>query len=174
MRDEGIKEKCCCFFGHRNTSDTEELKRKVYSIAEKLVSEENISIFLFGSKSQFDSLCYKAVTELKEKHPHIKRILVRAEYPYIDENYKASILKNYEDTYFPEHIVNAGRASYIERNFEMIDKSDICVVFYDANYVPKRRSSSRKVVIDHQPKSGTSIAYKYALNKNKTIINTFG
>ncbi len=148
----------CCFFGHRKISETAELRTKICETVERLIVDENIDTFLFGSKSQFDLLCYEAVTELKEKHPHIKRILVRAEYPYIDENYKASILKNYEDTYFPEHIVNAGRASYIERNFEMIDKSDICVVFYDANYVPKQRSSNRKVVIDHQPKSGTSIA----------------
>lgn len=60
---------------------------------------------------------------MKEKYPHIKRIYVRSAYQHIPDWYEESLLKHYEDTYFPEHMENAGRASYMERNQEMIKKA---------------------------------------------------
>ena len=51
-------------------------------------------------------------------------------------------LKHYEGTYFPEHVENAGRASYVEHNQEMINHSKFCVVYYDENYLPPRRKNS--------------------------------
>ena len=112
-----MKENTCCFFGHRTINETEELKSKLIEIIEKLIVDENVDTFLFGSKSRFNSLCLDAVTEIKEKHPHIKRVYVRAEYPYISEHYKSYLLEAYEDTYYPEHIVGSGRAIYVERNY---------------------------------------------------------
>ncbi|MEF9840764.1 MAG: biotin operon repressor, partial [Lachnospiraceae bacterium] len=41
---------------------------------ESLIVNHNVDTFLFGSRSEFDSLCHSLVTELKEKYPHIKRI----------------------------------------------------------------------------------------------------
>ncbi len=168
-----MKEKICCFFGHRKIVDTAELRAKISHIVERLIVDENIDTFLFGSKSQFNSLCHELVTKIKEKHTHIKRVFVRAEYPFIDESYKAYILEDYEDTYYPEHIVNAGKAAYVERNCEMIDKSKICVVYYNPDYAPPRRKASRRDLTAYQPKSGTAIAYDYAVKKKSVIINTF-
>jgi hypothetical protein len=68
------------------------------------------------------------------------------------------LLKNYEDTYYPEKIINSGRASYIERNYEMIDNSQYCIVYYDEPNAPTSR------------KSGTKIALDYAVKKDKQII----
>ncbi len=161
----------CCFFGHRKISDTAELRTKISDIVERLIVDENIDTFLFGSKSRFDSLCHELVTKCKEKHPHIKRVFVRAEYPFIDEKYRAYILEDYGDTYYPEHMVNAGKASYVERNCEMIDKSSVCVVYYNPDYAPPRRRASRRDLTDYQPKSGTKIAYDYAVKKKRRIIN---
>ncbi len=166
-----MKENTCCFFGHRKIEDTEELRTKIIETIEKLIVDENIDTFLFGSKSQFDSLCHELVTKIKEKYPHIKRVFVRAEYPFIDENYRAFLLENYEDTYFPEHMINAGKASYVERNCKMIDKSRVCVVYYNPDYAPARRKSSQSALIEYQPKSGTKIAYEYAFKNKKIIIN---
>ena len=149
----------CCFFGHRTINETEELKTKLIEIIEKLIVENSVDTFLFGSKSRFNSLCLDIVTEIKEKYPHIKRIYVRAEYQYIDEHYKNYLLENYEDTYYPEKIMNSGRASYVERNYEMIDKSHYCIIYYDEQNAPTTR------------KSGTKIALDYAIKKRKNIIN---
>ena len=153
-----VLENTCCFIGHREINVTDELKEKLRVVIECLIVDENINKFLFGSKSQFDDLCYDIVTEIKKKYPHIKRIFVRAEYPYIDENYEAYLLESYEDTYFPKSVLGAGKASYVKRNCEMIDNSRFCILYYKEDYSPKGR------------KSGTKIALAYAEKKKKTII----
>ena len=154
-----MKEKTCCFFGHRTINETDELRERLSEIIEKLIIENSVDTFLFGSKSRFNSLCLELVTKIKEKYPHIKRVYVRAEYPYINEDYKQYLLESYEDTYYPEKILGSGRASYIERNYEMIDNSNYCIVYYDESTAPTIR------------KSGTKIALDYAIKKGKEIIN---
>ncbi len=163
----------CCFFGHRKIDETEELKNNLYEIIESLIVHEKVDTFFFGSKSEFDELCLKTVTKLKEKYPHIKRIYVRSTFPQIPDGYKDSLLEIYEDTYFPAQIKNAGKASYVERNHEMINRSKFCVVYYDRGYLPPRRKTGRRDVFDYQPKSGTAVAYAYAVRKKKEIINVF-
>ena len=148
----------CCFFGHRTINETAEQKSKLIEIIEKLIVDENVDIFLFGSKSRFNSLCLELVTEIKEKYPHIKRIYVRAEYPDINEQYTNYLLESYEDTYYPEHIIGSGRAAYVERNYEMIDNSHYCIVYYDEPNAPTTR------------KSGTKIALDYAIKRKKEVI----
>ncbi len=167
-----MKEKTCCFFGHRKIEDTLELFIKLYDVIERLITEEKIDTFLFGSKSQFNSLCLEIVTALKKTYPHIKRIYVRAEFPYISKDYTDYLLESYDDTYYPEKMIGAGKAVYIERNCEMIDKSRICVVYYSPDYVPALRKAPHHSIHDtYQRKSGTKIAYEYAQKKGKTIIN---
>ena len=60
----------------------------------------------------------------------------------------------------------AGKASYVERNREMIDDSDFCVFFYIEEYKPEH-DPHRKT----SGKSGTKMAYDYAVRKKKPIIN---
>ncbi|MBP3324516.1 MAG: DUF1273 family protein [Clostridia bacterium] len=153
-----MKGNICCFIGHRTIIETEKLKTHLIKIIEKPVTDENVDTFLFGSKSRFNSLCLEAVTEMKEKYPHLKRIYVRAEYPYISEQYKNYLLENYENTYYPERIMNSGRAAYVERNYEMIDNSHFCIVYYNEQSAPTTR------------KSGTKIALNYAVKQGKNII----
>ncbi len=153
-----MKTNTCCFIGHRAIFETEELKTQLYEIIEKLIVEKQVDTFLFGSKSQFNRLCLELVTEIKEKYPHIKRIYVRAEYPYISEHYKNYLLERYEDTYYPETIIGSGRAVYIKRNYEMIDNSRFCIVYYNEKQVPATG------------KSGTKIALDYAIKKGKHVI----
>jgi uncharacterized phage-like protein YoqJ len=153
-----MKRNTCCFFGHRAINETEELKSKLTEIVEKLIVAEKVDTFLFGSKSRFNTLCLEVVTEIKKKHPHIKRVYVRAEYPYISEHYNKYLLENYEDTYYPKKILNSGRAVYVERNYEMIDNSQFCIIYYDEQDAPTTR------------KSGTKIALDYAIKQCKKIV----
>jgi len=157
MEDRNMQEKTCCFFGHREINETEELKNKVYACIERLITEENVDTFLFGSKSRFDSLCLELVTKLKEKYSHINRIYVRAEFPYIRDSYRAYLLKYYDDTYYSEKLLGAGRAVYVERNREMIDKSRFCIVYYDEGHAPKTRKSGTKIALDHALKNKKEI-----------------
>ena len=84
----------CCFIGHKEIDETQELKAKLCKEIERLIEDEGVDTFLFGSKSRFDSLCLELVTKVKEKHPHIKRVYVRAEYPVINDSYKAYLLRS--------------------------------------------------------------------------------
>lgn len=162
--------KTCCFFGHRKLSETEGLRERLYDTIEDLILHQDVDTFLFGSRSDFDHLCLSVVTELKEKHPHIRRIYIRAEFQYINENYRAGLLKRYDDTYYPEQISGSGRAAYVERNQIMIDQSHICIVYYNEDYQPPTRKTSRRDLLPYQPKSGTRIAYEYAQKKGKHIV----
>lgn len=161
----------CCFFGHRKISEADRLKIKVYEVMENLILHKKVDTFLMGSKSGFDRLCREVVSALKEKYTHIRRIYVRAEFPYINDDYEKYLLKNCEETYYPERVRNAGKAVYVERNCEMIDKSEYCIVYFKDGYLPKRRKNNKRDLFDYQPKSGTDIAYQYALRKKKAIIN---
>ena len=161
----------CCFFGHRKVEEPDVVREKVYSLVEELITKNQADRFLFGSKSDFDALCLSVVTELQKQYPRIRRIYVRAEFPYIDKHYTAYLLKSYDETYYPERMVGAGKAVYVERNQEMIDKAEVCVVYYDKNYLPPRRKNSRRDVLDYQPQSGTKLAYDYAVKKGKIIYN---
>lgn len=149
---------------------TQDILSKVKKILESLISEKSVNVFYFGSKSEFDDLCYKVVTDLKEKYPHIKRVYVRAAYKDISDSYKNYLMESFEDTYYPEPIENSGRAVYVEINYEMINKSDYCVVYYDENYEPPKRCNKRNLPYS-QPKSGTKLAYDYALKRKKEILN---
>ena len=85
--------KTCCFFGHRKIEKRDTLKRRLYEIIENLIVNENTDTFLFGSKSEFDSLCYKVVTALKQTYPQIKRVYVRSAFADIDDSYTKYLLK---------------------------------------------------------------------------------
>ena len=89
---EDVKLYTCCFFGHRKITETDELKSNLYSEIEKLIINEKVNTFLFGSKSQFDDLCHTIVTELKEKYPHIKRVYVRVNCPSLCRQHKKECL----------------------------------------------------------------------------------
>ncbi len=171
MLKKDAKLQTCCFFGHRKIIESDSLKDQLYRAIENLIIEEKVDTFLFGSKSAFDKLCLAVVTKLKQKYPHIKRIYVRAEYQHIGDEYRKYLLERYEDTYYPDNIENAGKAVYIKRNYQMIEKSKFCVIYYDENYIPPRRKNSKKEFADYQPQSGTKLAYEYAVRKGLNIIN---
>ena len=52
----------------------------------------------------------------------------------------------------------------------MIDRSDYCVFYYNPNYLPNMRKVSKQSLY-YQPKSGTKLAYDYAVKKGKSIMN---
>lgn len=159
----------CCFFGHRAINETDELRTKLTDTIERLITDENVDTFLFGSKSRFNSLCLELVTEIKEKYPHIKRVYVRAEYPYISKHYKNYLLESYDSTYYPEKIMNSGRAAYVERNYEMINNSKYCIVYYDESNAPTTRKSGTKIAFDYAVKKGRKI-FLFPLKKTNNLL----
>ena len=177
----------CSFFGHRKIEITEELKQKVNEVIEDLIVNHDVLTFLFGSRSDFNYLCHLLVTELKEKYPNIIRkcytcrsetCTLENEREHWEEIYshfkkvKVTLLGVEEEV---EHKAKytSGRASYVERNQAMINDSDYCIFYYDKNYQPEMRKYSKRSIGYYQPKSGTALAYAYAKQKKKIVINVF-
>lgn len=159
------------FIGHRKIQNSELLTEQIKRTVLNLIDEKQVDTFLFGSKSDFNSLCLEVVTELQKERPQIRRIYVRAEYPYISKDYEDYLLESYDATYIPENVINAGKAAYVERNYHMIDKADLCIFYYDENYKPPLKPATRGRITRDQPKSGTKVAYEYAIRQQKEIIN---
>ncbi len=150
------------FIGHRTIDQKMNLAEKLLNTVKELIINEKADIFLFGSRSDFNNLCYDTVTKLKETYQYIKRVYVRAEYEFINYSYKEYLLTFYEDTFYPAQVHGAGKLSYIKRNCVLVDESDILVTYCDMGYKPKTGT-----------KSGTKMAVDYALRTGKRIINLF-
>lgn len=163
--------KSCSFFGHRDTSQTEELKQKIRETVEQLIVEEGVDTFLFGSRSKFDELCHMVVTELKEKYPHIRRIayLCRHESGCLagdgmdlerrikDITGREMRIREFEEIKKSDRVNVAGRAAYVERNQWMIDESDYCVFYREMTRLNQ--------------KSGVFAAWDYAKQKRLICIS---
>lgn len=163
-----------CFIGHRTITNEEHLIPRLKKTILNLI-ENGADTFLFGSKSQFDDICFEIVSEFQINYPNIKRVYVRSSYPTIDSSYKEYLLDFYDETYFPKGVENAGRCSYIKRNQNMIDVANICVFYYNSEYIPpvKKAKKHSSLLPTQERKSGSAIAYNYAKQKNKQIINLF-
>ena len=154
--------KKCAIIGHRKIIVTNDLKEKIKDTLIKLITIENVNVFIFGSKSMFDNVCYEIVSELKNQFPNIYREQIRAEYPVISEEYDNYLKRFYENSYYYDKTLKTGKLSYIKRNEIMINKSDFCLFYCNQNYLPKKQTAS-----------GTILAFNYATSKNKHIINLF-
>lgn len=170
--------KSCCFIGSRNTMPTIEIRNAIKNVAEDLITNNDVTIFNFGSKSNFNNICLELISELKKVHKPIKRIayLCPNETAFKDEdkvlwgkllsqklNKNVNILCVDQSKQFPYKTPKKG--VYISRNFFMIDNSDYCVFHFENN-----KKEQRNNLLCSNSSSGTSIAYKYAIRKNKKII----
>lgn len=154
--------KVCGILGHRKTENTVQLKNAIEHTVRKLIIENNVNVFLFGSRIMFIDLCYKIVSNLKNEFSNIQRVYIRAEYPYINEDYENYLKTFYEESYYYDVNCKSNRYNYIKRNKLFIDKSDYCIFYYNHNYV-----------LENNAKSGTKISYEYAVKRNKHIINLY-
>ena len=181
----------CCFVGHRTIATSEELTENLTKTIERLIAEEGVKYFLFGSRSEFDDLCHRIVTDYQKEYPHIVRVAYtrRSEYAVkkdekerMEKSWSSLLktdvkLKDYDAEVQSDRVYSAGKASYVERNQEMIDASDYCIFYYNEAYQPPKRKRANRDFTTYQPKSGTRIAYEYAVQKSKKndkiVINAF-
>ena len=154
-------EHSACFIGHREIEDTPELRERLRRTVLQLIENGTVN-FIFGDHSAFNTLCYETVTALKKEHPAIRRIHFRISYEDADAYTTQYLLLGFEKSICPEGVGRAGRASYTERNRAMIRESEVCVFYYDEGGKPSRGTS---------PKSGTAVAYAYAVRLEKRIEN---
>ncbi len=166
-----LKNASCCFIGHRFI-EKNNIAGQVKNVIIDLIENKNVKTFYFGTKSEFNDLCYDVLSEVKNQYNNLQRICITCKSETVvlsNEKTKMQKLFNqylngkkaraFEQELKLESVLNAGRLSYIKRNEKLIDLSEYCVFYFDESYTAKT-----------QEPSGTKIAYEYALRKNKTII----
>lgn len=148
------------FFGHRVVDDYMSVEARLYELLRIIMQRRNREVeFLVGRNGEFDKTVASVIRRLKKEtcNDNVSLTLVMP--------YETAEIKNnteaFESYYDSIEICKApGRQSYKYaipfRNQKMIDRSDL-VIFYVKNET-----------------GGAFEALKYAIKKQKRIINLFG
>ena len=111
---------------------------------------------------------YACMKDEKEERERIARAVTKRDIKY----------KDYDGEMMSDRLWSAGKASYVERNQDMINASDYCVFYYNPYYLPPKRKQSKRSLTEYQPKSGTQLALDYAYQRKRggkdiSVINIF-
>ena len=68
-----MKEKLCCFIGHRKIDITPKITERLKSVVKKLV-DNGYTRFLFGSRGEFYEYAFDIVSEIKKERSEITRV----------------------------------------------------------------------------------------------------
>ena len=149
--------KICSFFGHRDIMVTDELTAAVTAAITEAV-RGGCSVFYFGGYGDFDALCYRIVTKLKEEGAkEIKRVYCVSQERYLRKPVRYFRREDYDEVIYLAPAFEGWYKSIYFRNCAMIDQSDF-VIFY----------------AEERENSGAYKAYRYAKKKKgKHIFNLF-
>lgn len=123
------------FCGHRDVIEYNSVYKELLSTLEQffIFSEYNGTLLEFycGGYGTFDSMCSKAISELKEKYPksNIKKLLIT---PYITKSHQEkidSMRKNYDEVVFPPLETVPLRFAIPERNKWMVRECDYIIAY---------------------------------------------
>lgn len=153
-----MKQKTCCFTGHREILDEDYkiLKENLKYVIIQLI-KKGIIYFGVGGARGFDMLVEKIILDLKRQYPQIKLILVlpcknQSNYWNYIEKLEYHHIKTKADkvVYISQEYT---KDCMVKRNQHLIDNSSICVCYLNTIY------------------GGTSYTVKYAKLKGVDIIN---
>lgn len=134
------------FCGHGDLGISDEVKKWLYEVVEKTI-KDGATTFYLGGYGHFDFLAGVVVTELKEKYPHIQRVLV---IPYLDRDYD---MKHYDSSYYPSLENVPKRFAISKRNQAMVNEADVVISYVVHSW------------------GGAAKTLEYAQKKKKTILN---
>ena len=153
-----MKEKTCCFTGHREIAPSEiaKIKERIKETIETLIGQ-GIIYYGAGGARGFDTLAAEAVLELKGKYPQIKLILVLP-CPDQTRGWKEDDIREYNEikeradkvVYTADHYYNG--CMHV-RNRHLVDHSQYCIC-----YLTKATG-------------GTAFTVNYAKSKGLVIFN---
>lgn len=160
------KNRTCCFIGHQKfigdrVKEMDILEERLIPLIERLITQFNVTRFLFGSPTDFDEYCHYVVNLFLENYPHVQRVYIRETLSGLNEMQEFFLPMHFDEIIYPHQLRKSGKACYLERDKIMIDMSDFCVFYYSEEQAAKN------------PKSGTARAYRYAAQKSKTVINVY-
>ena len=116
--------KTVTFCGHRAMSEAERksVKPGLLEEIENLILQ-GASEFLLGGYGAFDLLCAQTVKELKNKHPHIKSVLV---VPYINCDFDKKL---YDLSVYPPIETTPPKYAISKRNEYMVMCADAVITY---------------------------------------------
>ncbi|MBO7208897.1 MAG: DUF1273 family protein [Clostridia bacterium] len=149
----------CCFTGHRiiANEDMPILLEDLKMTIEMLILEYDVKYFCVGGALGFDTMCAKAVLELKETYPHIQLILILP-CKNQTEKWKEKDVKIYNDIlskcdnyiYVSEEYT---KDCMLKRNRKMVDCTKYVITYLRRNF------------------GGSAYTKNYAQSQGKTIIS---
>lgn len=131
-----LKEKTCCFTGHR-ILPPQEVRKIAADTAKKavsLIAEKGVRFFGVGGAIGYDSLAAEVLFKLREtRFPEIKIILV-CPFPGMTDRWTIEQRTRY-DYLFPQYdkvvylAYKASREAYLARNRHLVDWSSYCICY---------------------------------------------
>ena len=153
-----MKEKTCCFTGHRiiPQNDYETVKSKLRKETIKLI-EQGVCFFGTGGALGFDTLAAQTILDLKDCYPEIKLILVlpcknQTERWQKKDKEVFEQIKNKCDKYVYTSNEYDGQCM-MKRNRHLVNNSSYCICYLTKDF------------------GGTAYTVQYALKKGLEIVN---
>ena len=129
-----MREKTCCFTGHRDISKQEraEIKKRTEKVIISLI-EKGVIFFGAGGAIGFDTIAAETVLELKKQYSQIRLILVLP-CPEQTKGWRESDIQKYDDikrqadkvVYTADHYY---RGCMQVRNRHLVDYSKYCICY---------------------------------------------
>lgn len=158
-----MRNKSCCFTGHRNVKNPAALQEQLKAVITDLVENEGVTDFYCGGAIGWDTISELAVVKVKFRHPHIRLHLVL---PCCNEDQTEKWNQSDKNT-FQLLLSKADTVEYLadryydgcmkKRNQRLVDMADFCVCYYNTGHAY----------------SGTGQTVRFAEKKGIKIINLF-
>ena len=153
-------EKKCCFTGHRNIRQSDEIaiKSRIKAQVASLI-EKGINTFYVGGAVGFDMLAAELLIDLRDKKGADIRIISALPFPEWRDTWSENekrrqdyIMEKSDEVFYvaKEH----SREAYLSRDRKMVDESEFCIAYCT-------RSSG-----------GTAYTIRYAIKKGLQVVNT--
>ena len=138
--------KSCFFIGHREAD--ERLLPTLTAAIDRMIAEEQVSLFYIGGYGGFDRIAATAVKRMKLQHPEITLMLVL---PYHPGERPIETPKGFDGTYYPEGLEKVPRRYAIVRANEIMAKQSEWLI----SYIRHGASNSRRI-LEYAQKQGTA------------------
>ena len=158
-----LREKTCCFSGHRVLPEQEltVIRARTERVVSSLVEEKQACFFGVGGAMGYDTLAAEVLFQLREtRYPHIKVILVlpfdgfTRSWTEEQRSCYNNLFKKYDKVVCAA--IHTGRDAYLSRNRHLVDHSAYCVSYCTDSH------------------SGTSYTLAYAKRRQVKIFNVAG
>jgi len=127
--------KICCFAGHSRLARVHDLPKRIITVLEALITEEQVTEFWVGNYGDFDRMAAATVRALKTTYPYIRLHLV---IPYLTANinrHKEHYYEQYDHILLAEIPENTPKPLWILKcNQYMIQQSQFLVCYVEFNW----------------------------------------